>query len=146
MGGALSYQFDFDSRNSILRCRIKGHVTDEIIKEYYFVAADCFAQVCPLRGVFDLSTVVSFEISAQAIRELASRAPVMPDPSRVRVIVAPSNNMFALARMFQFEGAGTRPNLHVVHTLREAWEILGVHRPQFERLSDEVMAGAAASR
>src|SRR5579862_6217190 len=142
----MSCEFGFDSRNGILRCRVRGHVTDEIMMEYCRVAEDYFARICPLRGLYDFSTVISFEISAQAIRELARRAPAMPDPSRVRVIVAPTYNMFILARMFQFLGARTRPNLHIVRTQREAWQVMGVYRPQFERLSDDVTEGVLASR
>ena len=133
----MSYQFDFefDSTNRILRGRLDGHVTDGVLKEYHRVATEYAAQIDPRAGITDLSAVTSFEVSPQTARELARSTPVMPDPTnRVSVIVGPSDHIFGMARLFQFEGAQTRPNLHVVHTLTEAWAVLGVQDPQFERL------------
>jgi hypothetical protein len=37
-----------------------------------------------------------------------------------------------MARMFEILGEGTRPNLHVVRTLEEAYKVLDVREPQFE--------------
>jgi hypothetical protein len=128
----LPYHFSFDSKHGILRCRVEGHVTNDVMKEYYRVAADYFSQICPLKGLFDFTGVTSFEISPRAIRGLANLPPVMPDPSRIEVVVAHTYTMYALARMFQFEGRATRPNLHVVRWLREAWTLLGVQHPHFE--------------
>jgi hypothetical protein len=128
----MSYQFDFDSKNRILRCRLEGRVTDEILKEYYRVATEYAARIGPRAGITDFVAVTSFEVSPETIRELAGRAPVMPDPSRVLVVVAPSAYIFGMMRLFQLQGAHTRPNLHVVRTLREAWAVLGVQKPQFE--------------
>jgi len=130
----MPYQFDFDSTNRILRCRLDGRVTDELLKEYYRVAAEYVAQIDPLSGITDFSAVTTFEASSETARELARSTPAMPDPTRVRVIVAPADHVFGLARVFQLVGEHTRPNLHVVRTLREAWAVLGVQAPQFERL------------
>jgi hypothetical protein len=130
----MSYQFnfDFDSTNKIFRGRIEGRVTDAILKQFYSVGAEHFSRIEPCRGIFDFSGVTSLEVSPQTIRELAELQPAVPDPSRVRVILAPSDSVFGLARMFQFEGEQTRPNLHVVRTLRAAWAVLGVQDPQFK--------------
>jgi hypothetical protein len=130
----MPYQFDFDSTNRILRGRLDGCVTDEVLKEYYRAAAGYAAQIDPLRGITDFSAVTTFDVSAETIRKLASSTPVMPDESRVRVVLAPTDNVFGLARLFQIEGENTRPHNHVVRTLREAWAVLGVHDPKFEAL------------
>jgi hypothetical protein len=129
------FSFDFDSTNKIFRGRIDGRVTDAILKQFYSAGAEHLSRIEPCRGIFDFSGVTSLEVLPQTIRELAELEPAMPDPSRVRVILAPSDSVFGLARMFQFEGERTRPNLHVVRTLRAAWAVLGVQGPQFEPLS-----------
>ena len=45
-------------------------------------------------------------------------------------MVAPSDKVFGLARMFELQGEGTRANLHVVRTMKEALAILGVQAPE----------------
>ena len=130
----MPYQFDFDSTNRILRGRLDGCVTDEVLKEYYRAAAVYAAQIDPLRGITDLSAVTSFDVSAETLRTLAGSTPVMPDTGRVRVVLAPADHVFGLARLFQIEGETTRPHNHVVRTLSEAWTVLGVHDPKFEAL------------
>ena len=132
----MAYQFDYDSTNRILRCRVDGHVTDEVLKEFYRVAAASFAQMDPYRAIIDLSGVTSSELSPQAVSEVAGSAPPASDVRRLRVIFAPSGAIFELACMFQFEGDSTRPNWHVVRTLKEAWAVLGVQEPQFKRLHE----------
>jgi hypothetical protein len=129
------FSFDFDSTNKIFRGRIDGRVTDAILKQFYAVGAEHLSRIEPCRGIFDFSGVTSLDVLPQTIRELAELEPAMPNPSRARVILAPADNGFGLARMFQFEGELTRPNLHVVRTEREAWAVLGVQDPQFEPLA-----------
>jgi hypothetical protein len=130
----MPYRFDFDSTNRILRGRWDGRVTNEVLREYYRVAAEYVAQIDPGSAIADFSAVTSFEVSPETARELARSLPVMPDPSRVRVVLAPADHVFGMARLFQLAGEHTRPNLHIVRTLREAWAVLGVQDPQFERL------------
>ena len=48
------------------------------------------------------------------------------------MFVAPTPDAFMMAWMFELRGAETRPNLHVVHTLEEAYKVLDVREPQFE--------------
>jgi hypothetical protein len=131
----MPYQFEFDSTNRVLRGRLDGRVTDEVAKEYHRAAKEYASHIDPRLGITDLSAVTSFEVSPETARELARSEPVMPDPNnRISVIIAPSDHIFDMARLFQLEGEQTRPNLHVVHTLMQAWAILGVQDPQFERL------------
>jgi hypothetical protein len=129
----MSHQFDFDPTNRVLRCRFDGHVTDEALKEFSRMAVEQFIQIDPCCGVIDFSEVTS-EVSFQTVSELACYGPVLPNPRCVYVVVAPSDPMFELARLYQFEGQSACPNLHVVRTLREAWAILGVLDPQFQQL------------
>ena len=132
----MPWQFDFDSTNKILRCSLSGRVTDAILKEFYGLIVQNAARTDPLSGVTDFSGVTSFEVSPQTLRDLARSAPAMPDPSRARVVVAPADLVFGMARMFQIEASDSRPNLHVVRTMPEAWAILGVKDPQFAPLQD----------
>jgi hypothetical protein len=128
----MSYHFDFDSTHRILRCRFEGRVTDDELKEYYVVAARLVAVKDPTFGITDFTAADSVDVAPETVRELASLPPVIRDQNRIRCVVAPSDKVFGLARMFELQGEGTRVNLHVVRTMKEALAILGVQKPHFD--------------
>jgi len=127
-----SYHFDW--KNRILRVRFEGRVTDEALKQAYATAYQLAFRTQPKAGIFDLSKATSLEVSAQTIRELAKSAPIIMNPNLVRVIVAPSPDIYGVARSFELQSEDNRPNLHVVRTGREALAILNVQHPRFEPL------------
>lgn len=130
----MPYRFDFDSANWIARCSLEGRVTEEDVRSCYRDAAEFFALTCPRAGVFDLTGVISLDFPSQTVYELAKLPPILTDPERVRVAIAPAAGVFGMARMFEMLGDSKRPNLHVVRTSREAWAILGIREPQFKPL------------
>jgi hypothetical protein len=132
----MPYYFDFDPKNRILRGRFQGRVTDELLREYYGIAGGYFERTAARAGITDLSGVTSFEVSSQLIRELASSPPAILDQEFPRFIVAASPPIFGTARMFELAGQDTRPNLHVVRTMKEVCVILGVLDPKFEAIPD----------
>ena len=133
----MACSFDFDWKNRIIRCRLHGHVTDEDLKELYRTGYKLVFRTQPLASIVDGSAATSVGVSAEAIRELAEAAPVLSDPRRRRVILAPSADFYKMAQMFENHGESTRPNLRVVRTEGEAWAILGVQNPRFEPLPPE---------
>ena len=128
---ALPYTFDFDLTQGILRCRLHGRITDEVLKEFFRIGAQHAIRTHPIAGVVDLSEVTSFEVSAPVIEKLAKSTPVLPNPNLRRVVIAPSPEIYGMMRMFEIEGEATRPGIHVVHTEQEAWAILSVEKPRF---------------
>lgn len=126
------YSFDFDGKNKIIRCRIEGPVTDQALRAYYAACAKHGSARPAYSGIFDMSGVTGLNVTSEAVRELAQLPPAIPDPNIPRVIVAGSPHMFGMARMFELQGAETRPNLHVVRSEKEAFAILGVTSPHFE--------------
>ena len=130
----MPYHFEYDSQNKILMAKFEGQVTDGLIKDYYQACTSQVA-VTDLRGsLTDFSNAASFDVSAETIREIAALAPADPIASRPRVVVAPASHIFGFARMFGILGEATRPNFHVVRTLREAYALLGIASPQFKPL------------
>lgn len=127
----MAYHFEFDSKNRILRGNFTGRVTDEELTSFYRMARSYVDRTDPQAALTDFSEVSSLEVAAATVRKLAKSEPALPQTTRPRVIVAPSNHIFGMARMFEFEGETTRPNLHVVRTLDEAWAIFGVQQPKF---------------
>jgi hypothetical protein len=131
----MSYRLEFDPANQILVGRFEGKVTDEEITEFYRVAVPkAVAATRFLGSIVDFSDVSSFDVTSETMRALAWSRPADPDSSRLRVIVAPAAKVFGLARMFALHGEDTRPNLHVVRSLQDAYVLFGVVNPQFDPL------------
>ena len=127
----MPYQIDYDPTNRILRARFKGRVTDEDLREVYRFGQENITRFDPLSGITDFSEATEVAFSPQTMRDLARIKPIMPDPSRPVIFVAPTPDLFGMARMFELQGAEARPNLRVVHTAEEAYRILNVQSPQF---------------
>lgn len=127
----MPYHIEFDSTNRILRARFEGRVTDDELKEVYRFGQENVSRFDPRSGITDFSGVTTVAFSSQTMRDLARMRPIMPDPSRPVVLVAPTPDLFGMARMFELQGAEARPNLHVVRTAEEAYQILNVRQPQF---------------
>lgn len=136
-GQAVPYAFEFDLTNGILRCRLGGPVTDDVLQEFFQVGSQYARRTQPIAGVVDLSEVTSLEVSAETIRQIARATPVVTAPELRRVIIAPTPHLFGMMRMFATQGEEIRPNLHVVRAEKEAWAILVVQDPQFQPLETQ---------
>lgn len=125
---------DFDATNNILRGTLDGRMTGAILLNFYAAATKYMASHPPCRGILDLSGVTEFEVSSNAIRQIAAAPPAFPT-GYMRVLVIPKDFIFGLARMFQILGERTRPELQVVRTLDEAYRLLKVESPEFRPVS-----------
>ena len=128
----MPYQIVFDRTNRILRARFEGRVTDDELMNVYRIGQRLVPQMDPQAGITDFSDVTAVAFTPETIYELAAVKPIMRDPSRLVVFVAPTPHVYGMARMFEILGEATRPNLHVVRTLKEAYKLLNVREPQFE--------------
>jgi hypothetical protein len=127
----MAHKFDFDLINKVVRARCSGVATDETLKEYY-ADASRYGRLNPtFSAICDMSGITFIAISSRTVLELAKLPPAVPNPDIPRCIVAGSPAMFGMARMFEFEGESTRPNLHVVRSEREALAILGIKKAHF---------------
>ncbi|MFY9905143.1 MAG: hypothetical protein WBX02_10305 [Terriglobales bacterium] len=121
---------DFDAKNNILRGTLEGPMTGAILLELYQRATEFMASHPPSRGILDFSRVTEFEVSSDAIRQVAASPAVLP-AGYMRVLVIPQIFIYGLARMFQILGEKHRPELQVVRTMEEAYQLLGVEQPDF---------------
>src|SRR5215467_2925312 len=131
------FQFQFDPVNRLLVCRASGVVTDKSLREFYRLVGKYVALTNPEAGIADLSGVTSLRASPETIRALAGSPPPLSDPKVPRYLVATSDHVFAMCRMFELQGERTRPLLRVVRTLAEAYELLDIQEPQLEPVSDQ---------
>jgi hypothetical protein len=129
----MGHRFEFDPVNKVLLLRVAGPLTDEALAEGYRAIRRHSAATNPSAGIFDFTAVTDFPVSTEFIRQMAKNEPAIPS-DRPRALIASQTHAFGLLRMFQIMGEQTRPNLHVVRTLDEAFEVLGIQSPHFEPL------------
>ena len=133
---AKRFRFEFDPENRILLVRFEDkRLTDESLAEVYAALREYAIATNPYAAIADFSAVTQVELSPAFIQQLALEEPSVPQASeRGRIAVIADEAGFNMARMFQKLGESTRPLLHVVRTLDEALEALGVESPRFEVL------------
>jgi hypothetical protein len=125
---------EFDARSAVLRVTVEGLVTDESLLECYAIVAKYFASHPPCRGILVLSKT-KFEVSSNTIRRLAGAVPAFP-AGYMRVFVTPTDFVYGMGRMFQMLSEKSRPDLHVVRTLEEAYRLLELESPKFGPVQD----------
>ena len=131
----MKFFFDFDDSNNIMRCCWQGVITEDTMFEMYSEAEEVMASRPPCRGIDDFSEVTRFEVSAETLRTLASMPSIL-GPESLHVIIAPTNQVYGMARMYEILSEQSRPNLHVVRTVQEAKVLLGITSMRFRRLAD----------
>lgn len=127
----MPFQVDFDPANRILRARLIGRVTDDDLKEAYRIGQEQVERCDAAAGITDFSETTAVAFSAQTMRDLARTTPIMPDPSRPVIFVAPTPELFGMARLFELQSGDARPNLRVVRSAQEAYRMLNIQNPQF---------------
>jgi hypothetical protein len=125
------FRFEFDASNKILRLSFLGDLTDRLLLEGYESARASWFRHGPFHFIADYSAVSDASVSAETVRAIASRHPVMPTNDYLGIIVAPQNVLYDLARTFEFLTTDTRRNIRVVHTMGEALQLIGVPSPTF---------------
>ncbi len=130
----MALRIEFDPVNKILLAQVDGRLTDELLAGAYETVRKRAVATDPSAGIWDTSSVTEFAVSSDFVRSLATRGPIIADPTRPRIIVAPKIEAYGLFRMFQLVGEPTRPKLTIVHTMEEALSLLGVQSPHFEPL------------
>jgi len=126
----MGFVLEFDAKNNILRGTLDGRATDAFVLECYAAATRYTTSHPPCRGLWVVSDITSFEVSNHTIREIARKPPIIA-PGYIRVVVAASDFLFGMMRMLQILAGETRPDLHVVRTMDEAYQLLRVESPEF---------------
>jgi hypothetical protein len=117
-----------------VRLTLDGFVTDAILSDAYGAVARYMSSHGPCRAIVDTTNVTKFDVSSGFIRTLAKTAPAVP-AGYMRVFVAPPDSTYGMVRMFQILTDLTRPDLHIVRSLDEAYRLLEVEAPGFSPIS-----------
>ena len=130
------YLFEFEPVQRVLRCTMSGHVNDRELLECHGKAVRYVQQTDPATVIVDLTPVDSIDISPATVQGLARSDPAF-HPSRPKFIVAPTDHLFGMSRMYQLIGERTRPRLQVVRSLDEAYLALGVKDLHFQPIAED---------
>lgn len=130
----MGYVVEFDEGNNVLRFGWEGPMRDDIYIAESARGRKILASRPGVRGIIDFSGVQGKDISSETIRRVA-RLPTQGEERAVVVFIADTDLEFGLARMFVILTEELLPNRHVVRTMEEAYELLGITDPQFVRIS-----------
>lgn len=133
----MAYDFELDAIYRVLRFRFSGDVSEQRIGRFYSDASTQIERIHPRAAIFDFTAVTSFNVSSASVRSLAEASPLIPDVACPRVVVAPAQHIFAMSRMFQIWGEGSRPSFTVVHSMEEALAVIGLDSADFRPLTPE---------
>jgi|HubBroStandDraft_1064217.scaffolds.fasta_scaffold00069_55 hypothetical protein len=135
---SVSSVLHFDANNNLLLQSYHGGLTDTAMVEGCLQTEKYFASHPPSRIITDFTNVTSTDVSSHTIRTLASAPPKVP-VGFDRVLVAPQNSLYGVARMFQILVEKTSPNLRIVRALDEAYRLLGIESAEFSPVEPGVL-------
>src|SRR3954468_19982589 len=127
----MSHVIEFDPQEKIIRVTVHGELTDSGAAQL-FTSVRAFLDSNEVRGgILDLSPVTGLGVALDNVRRL-SKSPPLFKPPQTRVIVAPNDFIYGMARLFQISRSEIHSDLHVVRTLDEAYKIHGLEAPSFQ--------------
>jgi len=121
----MKFVIEFDAGRKLNRGTFHGSINDELMLAWYERCQQLIQKYKTEAAIADFSDVTSFDVSPVTMRHLASMAPILPDPLP-RCIVAPGDFLYGMMRMFQMLSRHGRHDLHILRTMSEAYEVLGL--------------------
>jgi hypothetical protein len=113
---------------------MEGIVDDRELLNYYDDVTGWVQKTNPVAGILDMTEVTSLEATAAIVRTLARSAPPISNPEYPRFLVAGSDHVYGMLRMYQIVGGESRATLHVVRNITDAYAALGITEPRFKPL------------
>jgi hypothetical protein len=126
------YYYEFEDRYRLLRVVAYGSMDADELRELYLDMGRRKEEEDSLSGILDLSGITRFDVDSAVIRELTRLPPNVVDPT-LRAVVAPTDFLFGLARMFQTAGSDTRNGLLIARTMDEALTKLNAKDAHFQK-------------
>src|SRR3954468_1965339 len=128
----MSVRFEFAAGPRVLHVTFEGALDDASLRHAYKEVKRYVRATNPAIGIWDMSGVTEFHASSDTVRDLGRSQPALPQPELPRFLVAPSDQTYGMARMFQGVGAAMRPQLHVVRSLQEVYDEMKIAPPKYE--------------
>jgi hypothetical protein len=130
----MPYHFEFDVEHKILLVVPEGEIVAEDVATFNDEVRRRATELQPVGAIIDCSAVSGFNLPGEVLRKAAQ--PPAPFPADTpRFVVAPTDYLFGMARMYELSAARPKEMLKVVRSMEEALARLGVQNPRFARLS-----------
>ena len=130
----MPYHFEFDVENKILLIVPEGEIVAQDVATFNDDIRRRASELKPVGAIIDCSAVSGFNLPGEVLRKAAQ--PPAPFPAETpRFVVAPTDYLFGMARMYELSASRPKEMLKVVRSMEEALARLGVQNPRFARLS-----------
>jgi hypothetical protein len=127
----MDYEVDLCPGHSVIRLTVMAEtVTQEMAEEIYRHLSEATSSGGPYAAIYDLSATKHTTMPTSTVRGFAHRPPSVP-MGRKQVVVGEEPVIFGLARVFEMCGEAIGSEFQVVHTVQEAYDIVGVRPEDF---------------
>ena len=133
LGASVPYHFEFDFEHKILLTVMEGEIQGPEIETIGQDMRARIARMQPAAGISDLTGVTNFNVPGEIMRSAALQPPPFL-PETPRFIVAPTDFLYGMSRMYELAADRPQGILQVVRTREEALSALGISNPKFEPL------------
>ena len=127
----MPHHFEFDYEHKILLTVMEGEIRGFEISTIDQDMRARIVRMQPAAGISDLTGVTDFNVPGQIMRSAALQP--SPFPSEIpRFIVAPTDVLYGMSRMYELVADRPHGKLQVVRNRQEALSALGVSNPKFD--------------
>jgi len=130
----VDYTLQAEPEHRVVLVTLGKIITEAVALAAYSAVERFIATQGPHAGITDLSGVEKLDVSADFVWRLAAKPPMIPDGMQ-RIVVAPRTDIYGVSRRFQIMRDNRDNYLDVVHTLSEAFQLLGLTSPQFRTVA-----------
>ncbi len=129
----MAHHFEFDYANRILLVVMEGEVDNREIQQSNNRIRKYVEQLKPAAGIGDFTAVTKLTVTSSVVRSAALQPSPYPDDTP-RFIVAPSDYLYGMSRMYELVADRPKAVLQVLRTREAALAALGVKNAKFERV------------
>lgn len=131
LGRLMSHHFEFDFEHRILLTVMEGEIQGVEISTIDKDMRARIVRMQPAAGISDLTGVTDFNVPGQIMRAAALQPAPFP-PETPRFIVAPTDVLYGMSRMYELVADRPEGKLQVVRSRQEALSALGVSDARFD--------------
>lgn len=128
----MPHHFEFDFAHRILLTVMEGEIQGPEISTIDQEMRARIVRLQPAAGISDLTHVTQFNVPARIMRSAALLQPPPFPPETPRFIVAPTDVLYGMSRMYELVADRPHGKLQVVRSRDEALSVLGISNPKFD--------------
>ncbi len=127
----MPHHFEFDFLHKILLTVMEGEIEGAEIQTINQDMRARIVRMQPAAGISDLTGVTNFNVPGEIMRSAALQPPPFSSETP-RFIVAPTDFLYGMSRMYELVADCPQGKLQVVRIRQEALSALAVSNPKFE--------------